>query len=203
MPRRYALGKREGPKADTRARIVAAAVRLYLEQGLAGASTLAIARAADVAPGTVRNHFPSRDDLSAAVLDQVLVELSPPSPEIFEGLTGVADRIRRLAMELAAFYERSEPWWRAYQREPDLISAWTSGVDRYYRDTDALMRAALGPLGADETAAAVVAAVIGPPTFFVLRSRGLSGAEAAEVTVALTVPWLEARLPRRAKGRAR
>jgi hypothetical protein len=70
-------------------------------------------------------------------------------------------------------------------------------------EIDALMRAALGPLGADETAAAVVAAVIGPPTFFVLRSRGLSGAEAAEVTVALTVPWLEARLPRRAKGRAR
>jgi AcrR family transcriptional regulator len=201
MPRPYALGKREQPKADTRARIVAAAVRLYLTDGLAGASTLAIARAADVAPGTVRNHFPDRDELSAAVLDQVLVELSPPSPEIFDGLTSVADRVRRLATELAAFYERSEPWWRAYEREPELISAWTSGVDRYYRETDALMRGALGPLGADETAAAVVAAVIGPPTFFALRARGLSGAEAVDVTVALTVPWLEARLPGRARGR--
>jgi AcrR family transcriptional regulator len=201
MPRPYALGKREQPKADTRARIVAAAVRLYLTEGLAGASTLAIARAADVAPGTVRNHFPDRDELSAAVLDQVLIELSPPSPEIFDGLTSVTDRVRRLATELAAFYERSEPWWRAYEREPELISAWTSGVDRYYRETDALMRAALGPLGADETAAAVVAAVIGPPTFFALRARGLSGAEAVDVTVALTVPWLEARLPRRTRGR--
>lgn len=193
MPRPYALGKREQPKADTRARIVAAAVRLYLEQGLAGASTLAIARAADVAPGTVRNHFPDRDELSAAVLDQVLIELKPPSPEIFDGLTSVADRVRRLATELAAFYERSEPWWRAYQREPDLISAWTSGVDRYYRDTDALMRAALGPLGTDETAAAVVAAVIGPPTFFALRGRGLSSTEAVDVTLGLTLPWLEQR----------
>jgi AcrR family transcriptional regulator len=193
VPRPYALGKREQPKADTRARIVAAAVRLYLEQGLAGASTLAIARAADVAPGTVRNHFPDRDELSAAVLDQVLIELRPPSPEIFEGLTSVADRIRRLATELAAFYERSEPWWRAYEREPELISAWTSGVDRYYRETDDLMRAALGPLGGDEIAAAVVAAVIGPPTFFALRGRGLSSTEAVEVTLGLTLPWLEER----------
>jgi len=202
MPRPYSLGKRETPKAETRARIVAAAVRLYLDRGLAGASTLAVAREADVAPGTVRNHFPNRDDLSAAVLDQVLVELSPPSPDIFDGLTSVADRVRRLATELAAFYERSEPWWRAYQREPELISAWTSGVDRYYRDTETLMRAALGPLGTDETAAAVVAAVIGPPTYFGLRARGLSAADAVEVTVALTVPWLEARLPRRARGRS-
>jgi AcrR family transcriptional regulator len=194
MPRPYSLGKRATPKAETRARIVAAAVRLYLEQGLAGASTLAIAREADVAPGTVRNHFPDRDSLATAVLDQVLVELHPPSPEIFAGIQGIGERIRRLATDLAAFYERSEPWWRAYQREPELISAWSSGIDRYYRDTETLMQAALGPLAMDETAAAVVAAVIGPPTFFGLRGRGLSAAEAVEITVGLTVPWLEERL---------
>ena len=58
MPRPYNLGQRAAPKADTRSRIVDAALAIYLERGLAGASNLAIARAADVAPATVRNHFP-------------------------------------------------------------------------------------------------------------------------------------------------
>ena len=201
MPRPYALGRREQPKAETRGRIVAAAVRLYLEQGLSGTSTLAIARAADVAPGTVRNHFPDRDKLAAAVLDQVLLDLHPPTPAIFTGISTIAGRVRRLATDLAAFYERSAPWWRAYQREPELISAWNSGVERYYEDTAALMKAALGELGDDATAVAVVEAVVGPPTYFALRGRGLSEADAVELTLDLTIPWFEARLASRAPER--
>jgi AcrR family transcriptional regulator len=193
VPRRYSLGKRAGTKSDTRARIVAAAVEIYRDRGMAAASNLAIARAADVAPATIRNHFPDPSQLASAVFDEVLVQLRPPGPDIFDGVDGVPDRIRRLATELATFYERSESWWRAYEREPALIEAWSSGVDRYYRDVDGLMRAALGPLGEDERAMAVIAAVIGPPTFFALRARGLSSADAVEIGVTLTVPWLDAR----------
>ena len=65
MPRPYNLGQRAAPKAETRARIVAAALAIYRDRGLAGASNLAIARAADVAPATVRNHFPEPGDLRA------------------------------------------------------------------------------------------------------------------------------------------
>jgi AcrR family transcriptional regulator len=194
MPRRYTLGKRADVKADTRARIIAAAVDIYRDRGMAAASNLAIARAADVAPATIRNHFADPSQLASAVFDEVLVELRPPGQEIFDGSEGIANRIRLLATELASFYERSEPWWRAYQREPALIEAWSSGVDRYYRDIDDLMRAALGPLAADERALAVVAAVIGPPTFFALRARGLSSDEAVDLGAELAVPWLEARM---------
>ena len=91
------------------------------------------------------------------------------------------------------FYERSEPWWRAYEREPDLISAWSGGVDQYYADIERLMRAALGELSADERSVAVVASVIGPPTFFALRARGLSSDEAVELSLELVLPWLEHR----------
>ncbi len=193
MPRRYTLGKRADVKADTRARIVAAAVDIYRDRGMAAASNLAIARAADVAPATIRNHFRDPAQLANAVFDEVLVELRSPGPDIFDGVAGMADRIRRLAAELADFYERSEPWWRAYQREPGLIEAWSSGVDRFYRDIDDLMRAALGQDSADDRSLAVVAAVIGPPTFFALRARGLSSGQAVELGVELAVPWLEAR----------
>ena len=193
MPRPYNLGQRADEKAATRSRIVAAALEIYLERGLAGASNLAIARAADVAPATVRNHFPEPDALARAVFEAMLEDLRIPTAAIFEGLGTMGERVERLARELAAFYERSEPWWRAYEREPDLISAWSGGVDQYYADIERLMRAALGELSADERSVAVVASVIGPPTFFALRARGLTSDEAVELSLELVLPWLEHR----------
>jgi AcrR family transcriptional regulator len=194
MPRPYTLGKRAGPKAETRARIVAAAAAIYRDRGMAAATTAAIAQAADVAPATVRNHFPEPADLAGEVFTAALGELQPPSAAIFDGLESVDARIRTLALEMAAFYERSEAWWLAYQRDHELINAWSEGVDRYYRDIEELMRASLGPMSADETAVALLSAVVGPPTFFALRARGLSSADTAELSVALVVPWLLARL---------
>ena len=193
MPRTYSMGQRAAPKADTRARIVAAALVIYRDRGLAGASNLAIARAADVAPATVRNHFPEPGQLAMAVFEALLVELRIPTPAIFDGLGNLRDRVERLARELAAFYERSKPWWRAYEREPELITAWSGGVDQYYADIDRLMRAALGELSVDERSVAVVASVIGPPAFFALRARGLSSDEAVQLSLELTLPWLERR----------
>jgi AcrR family transcriptional regulator len=193
LPRSYNLGRRAEPKADTRARIVAAALAIYGERGLAGASNLAIAQAADVAPATVRNHFPDPGDLARAVFEGMLQELRIPTPAIFDGLDDPGARVERLALALAAFYERSDPWWRAYEREPELISAWSGGVDQYYADIERLMRAALGELSDDERALAVLASVIGPPTFFALRARGLSSDDAVQLSLELTLPWLERR----------
>jgi AcrR family transcriptional regulator len=193
MPRPYRLGLRAAPKAEVRERIIAAALAIYAERGLAGASNLGIAKAADVAPATVRNHFPEPGDLARAVFAALLVELRIPTPEIFDGLVTLRDRVDRLARELAAFYERGKPWWRVYEREPELISAWGGGVDHYYADIDHLMKAALGDLSSDDRSLAVVASVIGPPTFFALRGRGLSSDEAVEMSLELALPWLEQR----------
>jgi AcrR family transcriptional regulator len=193
MPRPYSLGRRAAPKADTRARILAAALEIYRDRGLGAASNLAVARAADVAPGTVRNHFPDDGDLARAVFEAVLAELRVPTQAIFAGAGGLRERIERLAHELAAFYERSEPWWRAYEREPELIQAWGGGVDEYYASVERLIGLALGELASDGRSVAVVAAVIGPPTFFALRGRGLSTEEAVSLTLELAVPWLERR----------
>src|SRR5215208_2102459 len=199
MPRAYNLGRRAAEKADTRSRILAAAREIIRDRGLASASNLAIARAADVAPATVRNHFPGPNDVARAVFDTLLVELRVPTPEIFDGLDRLDERLGRLAHELAAFYERTEPWWRAYEREPEPIAAWGGGVDQFYADVERLMRTALGDLSTDERSVAVVASVIGPPTFFALRGRGLSSDDAVALTLELVVPWLERRRPSRTR----
>jgi hypothetical protein len=80
-----------------------------------------------------------------------------------------------------------------YEREPELIRAWGGGVDQYYADIVRLMRAALGDLSSEEPSVAVVASVIGPPTFFALRARGLSSEEAVRLSVELAVSWLQRR----------
>jgi hypothetical protein len=141
----------------------------------------------------VRNHFPEPGDLAKAVFEAMLEELEVPTSAVFDGVVGRGERVSRLAHELAAFYERSEPWWRAYEREPDLITAWSGGVDRYYADIDELMRTALGDLGSDERSVAVIAAFIGPPAFFALRARGLSSEEAVALSLDLVLPWIDRR----------
>src|SRR6188508_2264566 len=125
MPRKYDLGQRAAPKAEVRARIVNATLEIYRERGLAAASNLAVAKAADVAPGTVRNHFPEPGDLEKAVFEAMLEELKIPTQEIFDGVDGLRARVTRLAESLADFYERSEHYWRAYEREPELVQAWS------------------------------------------------------------------------------
>ena len=84
-----------------------------------------IARRADVAPGTVANHFGSLDALAAEVITRILGDLQMPTPDVFDGVDGLADRINLLVHELAAFFERSEPVVASL-----TARAWRRVVDR-------------------------------------------------------------------------
>jgi AcrR family transcriptional regulator len=179
--------------AATRARIVAAAMRLYRDRGFIAATVPAIAREADVAPATVRNHFPDGTTLASAVADAILVEMRVPGPEIFDGLESISARISRLASEIAAFMARSETWWPVYTGDPGLREVWAGEEASYERRQDALIRAALGPLADDPAAVAVASVGVGPQLYYALRGGGLSSEAAVEVATSLVVPWLEAR----------
>ena len=71
-----AAGERSAEDLTARARIRDAALRLFAERGLDGATIRDIARAAGVSGGLVRHHFGSKDDLRAAcdsyALDQIM-----------------------------------------------------------------------------------------------------------------------------------
>ena len=194
MPRRYVLAKRADEMAATRDRIVGAAMRLYRDRGFAAATVPAIAREADVAPATVRNHFPDHAELASAVAAAILVEMRVPGPEVFDGLESIAARITRLASEVAAFMVRSEAWWPVYTGDPGLREVWAGEEASYDRRQEALVRAALGPLADDEAAVAIAIIGVGPQLFYALRARGLSPEASVDVATSLVVPWLEARL---------
>ncbi len=195
LPRKYELGKRAAQQADTRRRIIAAALELYQERGVSATTMLDIARRADVAPGTVANHFGSAAALATVVTGEILGELRMPSPERFEGVVGLRDRVDLLVRELSAFFNRSEALYRASQRESPGVSFWADAEARYYRQLDTVVRAALGPLSSDGDAVAVVMTVLDRWVVGSLQESGRTSEEAMSLVSDLLATWLETRSP--------
>lgn len=194
MPRRYTLGKRAEQKEATRQRILDAATALYQERGVSQTTIPEIARRADVAPGTVVNHFASADELARTVLHGVIGSLRLPSVGIFDGLAEVPDRFARLCRELFAFYDRSEAWYLVYAREPRGVPAWAEAEATFYGAFDGLVREALGPLAGDELIVAIVSTMLGGEAWSTLRTRGLSSERIAALAIDVLAPWLEAKV---------
>jgi AcrR family transcriptional regulator len=188
MPRSYRLGARAEQKAATRRRIVDAAAALYLEHGVSKTTMPDVARRADVAPGTVLNHFATPDVLARAVVDELVGSLQLPTTTMLSGDTAT-ERVTHLTRLLFAFYERSDPWYQVYAREPG-ISAWANAEAAFYGDFDRLVRAALGD-DANEASVATVSMVLGGAVYSTLRSQGRSSGDSADLVIDLLTPWLE------------
>jgi AcrR family transcriptional regulator len=190
MPRRYDLGKRADLRAETRRRIVEAATEFYREDGRP-ASTAEIAKRADVAVGTVRNHFPTPDALPRAIADHVLAELRMPRVEAIDAFAPTRARIGTLAREVGEFYLRSETWYRLTLAEQGSDGAWAKAEADYAEAFDALVRATLGRSASDPDAVAMTSAMLQPAVFGHLRARGSSTARAAELITDVLCAWLE------------
>lgn len=188
------MRKRAASAEATRHRIITAAMELYQTQGVSATSMQQVARQADVAPGTVLNHFPSPDDLAEAVIEHLRVELRYPAGDMFEGLQAMDQRVSRLARELADFYRRSEPWYRVSVNELDQSPAFAEAWREFYVALDKLMRTALGPLGHDEQAVSALSAILSPPVFGTLQQRGMSTEQAADFATGILLPWLNTRV---------
>jgi AcrR family transcriptional regulator len=65
-----AKSQRQTQKEQTRRRIIAAAIEQFAQNGLLETKTAAIAATAGVAHGTIFAHFPDRDALLSATLDE-------------------------------------------------------------------------------------------------------------------------------------
>ena len=193
MPRRYTLGKRGEAQADTRRRIVDATLRLYREVGIAATTVALVAQAADVAPGTVRNHFPGANDLAEAAADAILEDLAMPDETIFAGVDGPIERLDRLLVEVAAFFERSTHWWQVRIADRGGTDAWALPEARYNERIADLIRVAVAPLDEDPAVVPVIAAVL-VSVYFAALTAGLTSDEAVDVERSLLVPWLRGRL---------
>ena len=110
-------GVREEQKRLTRRRILAAANRLFAEQGILATTTMDVARAAGVAHGTVFAHFPGREDLVAEVIGSFGVNTARRLHDLAEGAASVREV---LLAHLAGIVRDEDLYARIVQEGPLL-----------------------------------------------------------------------------------
>ncbi len=193
MPRPYRMGERTAQMEATRERIVEAAIGLYIDQGISGTTMRQIGQRADVAPGTLRNHFQSRDSLDSAMVERLQAEAPLPELSLFDGATSIEDRLRRLIRVTGTFLDQAARLYRMWLREPMMTGAWAEGGAAYGARWDQLMRFALGHLADDDDAMTVLRAVVQPSFFESIRTGARSTEQASDLVAAAIVPWFAAR----------
>jgi AcrR family transcriptional regulator len=100
---------RQEQKVATRERLVNAAMALFARQGIVQTTTADIAKSIRMSHGIVFLHFPTRDDLVIAVIDEFGRRLSAEFRQAFErglGLRNVLQAHLRVLAELEPFYAR-------------------------------------------------------------------------------------------------
>jgi AcrR family transcriptional regulator len=103
-----AVTRRE-QKEVTRDRLVNAAMALFARKGIAETTTADVARSVRMSHGVVFLHFPTRDDLVIAVIDEFGRRLAAEFRQAFEhdlGLRAVLRAHLRVLAELEPFYAR-------------------------------------------------------------------------------------------------
>jgi len=198
MPRNYRLGQRATQVEATRMRILEAATELYLEVGISAATMREIGVRADVAPGTLRKHFPSREALDRAMVEHLTGSITLPDRSIFDGARTMEERLQRVIRTGGTFIDDARRVYAMWLREPMLTKPWSEKGAEFGQRWDDVMRGALGPLAKDDEAMAVLRAVIQPSFFDTLRAGGRSTEDVAALATAVITPWFVAR--ERARG---
>jgi AcrR family transcriptional regulator len=96
------------PKSErTRQQIVAAALKLFREQGYQGTTMRAVAASAGVSVGNAYYYFSSKEELIQGFYDQMVTDQAAACVEVFAASTDLADRLRGA---LLAWLDAAEPY---------------------------------------------------------------------------------------------
>ena len=121
MPRKYELKKRADRVAETRRRIVEAAVELHTSQGPAQTSIAAVADRAGVQRHTVYAHFPDLRSLLTACSGH-WEALNPfPDTAAWFAIEDPMRRLRAALDDIYTWYERVEPALALFRRDATLV----------------------------------------------------------------------------------
>jgi len=187
------MTRRAAANAETRRRIVDAAIALHAQKGVLGTSWPDIAKRADVALGTVYRHFPSLDQLVPACTSENALRTRPPGPSILVGLTRPQERIGQFVQELFAFYGRTAPWTPRAGIDRHEIPVLDTILSRREAALKALVEETLGPLRRRRHALEAALALTDFGVWRSLTSSGLSTEAAARLITEMLMTWLTRR----------
>ncbi|WP_410791544.1 TetR/AcrR family transcriptional regulator [Kribbella sp. C-35] len=187
-PRPYRKTKRALTEAETRQRIVEAAVELHQTLGPAKTTIKAIAERAGVQRATVYNHFPDLQALFEACNAHYYERHPMPDPASWVGIAAPDERFRVAVRELYRWYEETEAMLSAGIRDIDAVPpAAREAFFGYFRHAArSLMtgRRARGRVRV-RTAAAVGHAISFATWHSLVREGSLTSEEAADLMEAM------------------
>src|ERR1043166_9612640 len=83
--------------ADKRSSILRAATRVYARNGYFNSKVADIARAADVADGTVYLYFKSKEEILHSIFDQNIADAIDAARKLIENVRDPREKLRRIA----------------------------------------------------------------------------------------------------------
>jgi AcrR family transcriptional regulator len=99
-------------RAETRERILAAALQVFGERGIAATSVNEVARAAGLTKGAVYSSFASKDELVLAIMEQHAMERLTDALASFAAADNVQDALGRVGTVLVAAIRSDAVWHR-------------------------------------------------------------------------------------------
>jgi TetR/AcrR family transcriptional regulator len=117
-----------------RDQILAAATRLFAAKGFDGTALQDIADAVGVRKASLLYHFPSKDDLRHAVLEQLLAHWNDVLPRVFLAASTGLDQFEGVVSEMVAFFVSAPDRAKLLTREMlDRPVQMAELVDRHVR----------------------------------------------------------------------
>jgi AcrR family transcriptional regulator len=187
MARKYRLKKRAQRQAQTRQRIVEAAVELHTTLGPAHTTVIAIAQRAGVERPTFYRHFPTMKDLFNACSAHYGAQNPLPNPQRWLKIKDPEARLRRGLIELYGYYSLHEQGlWnilRDLEDTPELRPFAARRIAHLLRMRDVLVDAWPADSKRQKRLVAAAGHALDFFTWRSLRRQGLTDEEAAELNV--------------------
>lgn len=194
-----------GTPADTRAALVRAAFKVLADVGFEGLRTRAVADAVGVNVATLHYHFPSKEDLVMAVLDEELMRRFREAPALQLEPTASPEAVLRAHFAAVKHWAQKAPdvqvvwheFWLRSMRDPALRTKVTAVMTRHRR----ALHKALSRAGATTAAtlawphtASMLAALLAGLTMYALLDPTSDEADAMGQGL---IPLLVAGTPRK------
>jgi AcrR family transcriptional regulator len=188
MTRKYTLRRRAEQQAETRQRIVEAALDLHSSVGPARTSFSMVAERAGVQRHTLYAHFPDERSLFLACSGHNLEVNPPPDAASWSAVPAGRERLTVGLGEIYAWYERKAAVTAHVMRDVEINPALREIVQMRRGPLAAAWRTALGEgLGTPEQAAMLALALSFHTWRTLARDAGLGSAAAAEIMAAAIV----------------
>lgn len=131
----------ERRKEETKNKIIAAAMALYNKQGFDQTTVEQIAEEADVALGTIYNHFPAKEAIICEYVQRIIREQGPEALRLVLQLPDTRSRLTaalRKSLEWMQFESNKEIYERYYtyrmQKVFQVIRDWDLSLSSGFRD---------------------------------------------------------------------